>query len=101
MTAKDLRSQFDYGYWANAKLFKVVATLTPEQFTQQISGSYGSIRNTLVHMLSTEWGWMERSGGWKRGPKLNASDFPTFASVLEKWQHVEAHLRRYLDTHQD
>ena len=83
MTAKDLRMQFDYGYWANAKLFEVVSKLTTEQFTQSIAGSYGSIRNTLVHMMSTEWGWMERCGGFKRGPKLSASDFPTFSSVLE------------------
>jgi len=101
MTAQDLRAQFDYGFWANAKLFEVVSNLTTEQFTQPVSGSYGSIRNTLVHMMSTEWGWMERSGGFKRGPKLSASDFPTFASVLETWKEVETHLRCFLDTLQD
>jgi uncharacterized damage-inducible protein DinB len=101
MTAKDLRTQFDYGYWANAKLFEAVSNLTAEQFTQSVAGSYGSIRNTLVHMMSTEWGWMERSGGFKRGPKLSASDFPTFASVLETWAQIESHLRRFLDSLQD
>ena len=101
MTPKDLRTQFDYGYWANAKLFEVVSNLTTEQFTQSVAGSYGSIRNTLVHMMSAEWGWMERSGGFKRSPKLNASDFPTFASVRERWKEVETHLRHFLDTLQD
>jgi uncharacterized damage-inducible protein DinB len=101
MTAADLRIQFDYGYWANARLFAVASNLTTEQFTQPVSGSYGSIRNTLVHMMSTEWGWMERSGGFRRGPKLSASDFPTFASVREKWEQIEAHVRSFLDTLQD
>jgi uncharacterized damage-inducible protein DinB len=36
MTVADLRDLFDYGHWANAKLFAVVAGLTPEQFAQPL-----------------------------------------------------------------
>jgi len=75
MTAKDLETLFDYSYWANRKLFGVLSQLTPEQFIQPVAGSYGSIRNSLVHMMSTEWGWLERSGGTPRGPRLSATDF--------------------------
>lgn len=58
MTVKDLENLYDYGYWANRKLIHVISQLTPEQFTQPVAGSYGSIRNTLVHVLSAEWvGW--------------------------------------------
>ena len=63
MTVKDLERLYDYGYWANKKLLAVVAQLTPEQFTQTVAGSYGSVRNTLVHILSAEWGWLDRCGG--------------------------------------
>jgi uncharacterized damage-inducible protein DinB len=52
MTVADLQRAYDYGYWANAKLFAVVGGLTPEQYTQTVAGSYGSIRNTLVHVMS-------------------------------------------------
>jgi len=52
MRVSDLARLFEYNYWANRKLFEVVAELTPEQFTQSVAGSYGSIRNTLVHVLS-------------------------------------------------
>src|SRR5262245_49770719 len=96
MTVKDLETMFDYSYWANAKLFEVMSQLTPEQFTENVAGSYGSVRNTIVHVLSAEWGWLDRCGGAKRGPALNAADFPTLASVRDKWQLVEAHLREFL-----
>jgi uncharacterized damage-inducible protein DinB len=96
MNARDLEMLFDYGYWANAKLFQAVSQLTTEQFTRSVAGSYGSVRNTLVHMMSTEWGWLDRSGGLKRGPKLSASDFPTSASVIEKWTQIEGHVRSFL-----
>ena len=42
MTAKDLLDLYDYGYWANEKLFGVLSRLTPEEFTQPVAGSYGS-----------------------------------------------------------
>ncbi len=92
-SAKDLRALYDYGYWANGKLLEVVSQLTPEQFTESVAGSYGSIRNTLVHMLSTEWGWLSRCGGAQRGPKLAASDYPTVTSIIDRWRVVETDVR--------
>ena len=70
MTVKDLEGLYDYGYWANGKLFDVISQLTPEQFAQPVAGSYGSIRNTLAHILSSEAGWLSRCGGPERGPSL-------------------------------
>ena len=72
MTVKDLERLYDYGYWANRQLFQVVSQLTPEQFTQTVTGSYGSIRNTLVHILSAEWGWLDIEFTNPRGEKRSA-----------------------------
>ena len=96
MRVADLQRLYDYGYWANRKLFAVIAELTPEEFTRQVGGSYGSVRNTLVHVLSAEWGWLDRCGGRERGPRLNAEDYPTPAALIEKWGSVEAHVREFL-----
>jgi len=92
---EDLKTLYDYSYWANKKLFDVMSRLTHEQFTQSVAGSYGSIRNTLVHAMSAEAGWLERCGGPERGPKLNPADFPTLESVIQKWKQVEAHVREF------
>ena len=101
MTVKDLEALFDYGYWANRMLFNVLAELTDEEFTQAVAGSYGSVRNTLVHVLSAEWGWLDRCGGAPRGPALKATDYPTVASVRDRWQQVEQHVREFLATLRD
>ena len=63
MTVRDLERMYDYSYWANRKLFQVLSRLTAEEFTRNVAGSYGSIRNTLVHVMSAEWGWIDRCGG--------------------------------------
>jgi uncharacterized damage-inducible protein DinB len=96
MTVKDLEVLYDYSYWANGKLFEVIAQLTPEEFTRPVAGSYGSIRNTMVHVLSAEAGWLDRCGGPKRGPRLNPADFPTVESVMDAWNSVETHVREFL-----
>src|SRR5690242_14866283 len=98
MTINGLRRRYDYGYWANKKLFAVITQLTPEQFTQSVAGSYGSIRNTLVHMMSAEWGWIDRCGGPKRPAQLKADDYPTAESVIEQWTIVEGYAREFLGT---
>lgn len=72
--------------------------LTTEQFTQTVAGSYGCIRNTMVHMLSAEWGWLDRCGGTSRGPALNAADYPTLDLVIKQWQKLEGHVRQFLST---
>jgi uncharacterized damage-inducible protein DinB len=96
MTVKDLETLYDYGYWADRKLFEVISRIPPEQFTQSVGGAFGSIRNTLVHIMSAEWGWLERCGGPKRGPKLNANDYPTVESVRETWNKIEQYTRTFL-----
>jgi len=96
MTVKDLEVLYDYSYWANRKLFDVIAQLTPEQFTQAVAGSYGSIRNTMVHVLSAEAGWLDRCGGPKRGARLNPADFPTAESIIQAWHRVETQVREFL-----
>ncbi|HSB13624.1 MAG TPA: DinB family protein [Bryobacteraceae bacterium] len=100
-SAKDLQALYDYCYWANEKLLDVVAQLTPEQFTQSVGGSYGSVRNTLVHVLSAEWGWLDRCGGVKRGPALVATDYPTVTALVDRWRQVEAYVREFLSSLSD
>jgi uncharacterized damage-inducible protein DinB len=101
MTVEGLTTLFDYSYWANAGLREVLSQLTTDQFTEHVAGSYGSIRNTMVHMLSAEWGWLERCGGAARGPALNAQDYPTATSLFERWHDVEARVREFLSTLHD
>lgn len=101
MTVKDLQELFDYGHWANRRLFDALSQLTEEQFVEPVAGSYGSIRNTLVHMLSAEWGWIDRCGGTPRGPALQATDYPTRSSVRDRWEEVERHVADFLSGKRD
>lgn len=96
MLATDLLHLFDYSYWANEKLFRVISQLTAEEFTRHVAGSYSSVRNTLVHALSTEWGWLDRCGGLARGPRLEPEAYAAAEALISDWRRVETHMRAYL-----
>jgi uncharacterized damage-inducible protein DinB len=96
MTAQDLQVLYEYDSWANNKLVEIIAQLTPEQFTQSVAGAYGSVRNTMVHVLSAEWGWLDRCGGAKRGERLKPADYPTVETLTWLWSSVERHLHEFL-----
>ena len=93
---KDLEALYDYSYWANSRLFQLISQLTPEQFTQPVDESDASIRKTLVHLLSAEWGWLSRCGGPERSQRLNPADYPTVESLIEVSGKVEVHVRDFL-----
>ncbi|HJQ69889.1 MAG TPA: DinB family protein [Blastocatellia bacterium] len=101
MTVKELEVLYDYGYWANKRLFKVISELTPEQFAEPVASGHRSIRNTLVHTLSAEWGWLDRCGGPERGARLNPDNYPTLESLLADWGKVEGYVRDFLSRLKD
>jgi len=96
MTVDDLKRRYDYGYWANERIFAVIVQLTPEEFVQGVAGGWRSIRNTLVHTMSAEWGWIDRCRGPQRGPALKPDDYPTAESLIRQWGVVEGHVRQFL-----
>jgi uncharacterized damage-inducible protein DinB len=101
MLISDLARLYDYSYWANSRLLGAVSQLTPEEFTRSVAGSYGSIRNTLVHVLSAEWGWLDRCGGPERGDRLKPEDFPSIESLVQLWTRVEGYMRTFLSGLED
>ncbi|GLC25923.1 DinB family protein [Roseisolibacter agri] len=96
MRVPDLVRLYDYDSWANARLLAAVARLTPEEFVRPVAGSYGSVRNTLVHVMSAEWGWVERCGGHARGERLTPERYPTPAALIAEWARVEGYARELL-----
>jgi len=96
MTRDDLQTLYDYNYWANARLLASAARLTRDDFVRPVAGTYGSVRTTLVHIMSAEGGIIERSGGPQRGAPLQAEAFPEVQDVVTYWRGQERTVRGYL-----
>lgn len=87
---------FTYNYWARDCQLKVCQRLTEEQLLRGLGSSFDSVRDTLVHMMETEWIWLER---WRQHPphaEGSSQPFPSVKTVSERWSAIEAEMRDYL-----
>ena len=97
MNANDLRTLFDYNYWATARIMSVALEVTSEQFTVANTSSYGSLRGTLVHTMRAEMIWRRRLQGDPMPVGLPVeADFPTPQSLYEAWMAEEPLMCSYL-----
>jgi uncharacterized damage-inducible protein DinB len=96
MRVADLITLYDFNYWANARLMRALERLSEDDLTKVVGGGHDSIRNTLVHIMSAEWGWLGRCGGPPRGPRLRPEDFPSLDSIKQTWTGLEEFVRTFL-----
>lgn len=95
MRVSDLQLLADYYYWANGRILKAAAALSDEQFVAPHPTGGHSLQHILVHTLDAECGWRQ---GWTGGGdiELTAEQFPTVASLSERWAAEEKITRAYL-----
>jgi uncharacterized damage-inducible protein DinB len=79
MNKDDIQLLFEYDRWANKSVLQAASTLSGEQFTRDLGGSFKSVRDTLVHIVSGEWGWLTI---WKE--RALTSEF-----VTKLWDRIE------------
>jgi uncharacterized damage-inducible protein DinB len=87
---------YDYTKWADGRMFEAVSKLTPEQWTKDLGSSLKSTRDTVVHLVSAQWIWISRWKGDSPKAMWTAAEFPTQASVREKWEPLAADLRAFV-----
>src|ERR1039458_8014433 len=91
-----LKELFAHNYWARDRQLQACSALTDEQFLCPLGNSFPSVRDTLVHLLAVEWLWLERWRGQSPRALLPSEEFPTLASVCERWHTVEQEMKEYL-----
>ena len=101
MTKDDIQLLYEYDRWANKRVLQAVSALSAGQFTHDLGGSFRSVRDTLVHIIGSEWGWLaywkEPSHSFafltdlrkRRDALFNPDAFPNVAAVQLKWAEVE------------
>jgi len=98
MNRQDILTLFDYNAWANERMLGAAERVAPEQFVRDLGNSFPSVRDTLVHILGAEWIWLRRWHGESPTMGLPAGDFPTVASLRDRFSAVEGERRAFLDT---
>jgi len=84
-----IRELFAYNQWANQRTIAAASHLKNDDFTRNLGNSFSSVRDTLVHIMASEWLWLERWNG--RSPKtmLAAADFHTADDIAQRWNEIQ------------
>lgn len=110
MTKDDLQLLYEYDRWANNRVLQAASALSPEQFTRDLGGSFRSVRDTLLHIIGGEWGWLrywkEPSPSaafledlWDRHDAIfHPEAFPNVAAVRLKWAEVEKEQTEFVNS---
>ena len=92
---------FEYDRWANNRVLQAASALSMEQFTRDLGGSFRSVRDTLLHIIGGEWGWLTYwkapshdsaflADLWNRHDALfNPQTFTDPSAINRKWAEVE------------
>jgi uncharacterized damage-inducible protein DinB len=71
--------------WANLRLLDTCARLSDEQLDKTMDGTFGSIRETLMHMLAAEEGYARHVTGKIPSPTLKeCAVFPGFDELRRR-----------------
>jgi uncharacterized damage-inducible protein DinB len=109
MTNSLLRDALDHHVWASLRLFDTCLALSPEQLETAVPGTYGSILDTMRHLVGADVWYLHRMSG-ERYPTIDEDqmDLPALRVEMERngprWSELLAtdiHPDTMVVTHRD
>jgi len=91
-----LQALYDYNYWARDRQLAVCQTLSDDQFTRSLGGSFGTLRDTLKHLLGAEYIWLQRFLGSSPRSVPWLDETATIAAIVTRWKEVEDGMRDFV-----
>jgi uncharacterized damage-inducible protein DinB len=96
MDLETIKQLFDYNAWANRRTVAGCESISNEQFLQQVGGSFGSVRNTLAHIMDVEWLYHERWQGRAPAEFPKAENYSNLSDIKTRWKSIDADMNRYV-----
>jgi uncharacterized damage-inducible protein DinB len=86
----------DYNIWANNKVINWLNQISEEQYNQQITSSFTTIKDTCIHIAGAEKVWLER---WQMilDRMFLADDFKgTKDELIAIWQKASTDIKEFI-----
>jgi uncharacterized damage-inducible protein DinB len=96
MNADAFRHFYNYHFAENRRIWDCAAQLSPEQFTQPVAYSHGSVREQIVHLMSVDEGWFCELRGAEFPEPFSPADGDDRKLIRARWDSIEQDMRDYL-----
>ena len=91
---------FTYNHWARDLQLGAAAGISQENLLRPLGSSFSSLRDTLVHLMASEWVWLSAWRGHSPTPQdreqFAPERFSSVAAIGSRWAEVERDLLDYL-----
>ncbi len=102
MLVEAFRHYYEYHFTENRKIWDdYILALPFDQFIQTVSYSHGSLRNQLIHIMSTDDSWFSALRGVELPMPFASALADDRQAIRAHWDTVEQNMRGYLATLRD
>ena len=96
MEIEDISDLYAYNDWANERVRTSIGVLTQEAYERELSASFGSVKGTVVHLVSAQWAWLKRWKGQLPQQPLSDELFESPELANCRWAEVDQDLANYV-----
>src|SRR5262245_66603672 len=101
MLSDALRTHCGYDRFANEQILDTAAGLPPEQWLEPGTAGHGSVRDTLIHVMTAHRGWLAICDGSRTAEdvfadQLDPADYPDVAAVRALWRGIDDRTQAFL-----
>lgn len=84
----DIVNHIEYNIWANRLIMAQIESLPQSLVEQDFGGSFGSMKGILIHLLESDWIWLNR---WKGIPLAEVPQWKLDDAVLvnKQWKVIQ------------
>jgi len=77
-----------YNIWANRLISTVIESLSNDLFEKSVGGSFGSLKATIIHLLESDYLWLQRFKGIPLAD-IPSWDTSTASSINKTWYSIQ------------
>jgi uncharacterized damage-inducible protein DinB len=92
-----LQTLLDYHYWARDIVLDAVTVLPREKFTQPVTSSFTSVRDTVAHIYAADFVWFQRWVGNAPQGLIAYDQFLDATSIRTAWKDLETEVRQFVN----
>jgi uncharacterized damage-inducible protein DinB len=103
MNSGDIRDLYDFNAWANRQIVTALRPLGSEEFRRDCRISFGSIQGTAIHIVGSEWIWLDRfvNGTYtdfmeRMKAEWNSEKIPDAATLEARWEELDRRWRDFM-----
>jgi uncharacterized damage-inducible protein DinB len=97
MTLAYMQTLLDYHYWARDIVLDAVNDVPREKFTQPVTSSFTSLRDTVAHLYAADYVWFQRWLGNAPKGLIAYDQFPDATSIRTAWKDLEVEVRQFVN----